>query len=181
VSVGLAAAFATFIAIGLSMKNSSSHIAGIACSIIIQMLAVGLLTGAAHAFEEVHEMKYEAESPFVWGTEDIDPDTNNIVKVFGFFGLRGKFTAVEFAIWMGSIITLTILQVSAVSFVASYVYDELDTSSLLQVWHNVYGRSLNCFAGAFSPTSASGGGDIELEIQEEQDDQQIVKGTSENI
>jgi len=150
VSVGLAASFATFIIIGLSMKYSTGHVAGVTCSIIIQMLAVGLFTGAAHAFEEVHEMKYETESPLVWGEEDMDPETNNVVKVFRFFGLRGKFSAVELAVWLGSIIALT----------------------SLQVWHNVYGRSFNCFA---FPRSS----DCEIEMQEEQDDK-IVEGT-ENI
>jgi len=150
VFVGLAASFATFILIGLSIKFSSGHIAGITCSVIIQMLAVGLFTGAAHAFEEVNEQKYGSESPYIWGNEDIDTNTNNIVKVFKFFGLRGKFSAVEFSVWMGSIIVLT----------------------SLQVWHNVYGRSFNCWASA--PSS-----DIELEMEEEQEDQ-IVKG-NENI
>ena len=32
-------------------------------SIIIQMLAVGLFTGACYAFEEVHELKYHEETP----------------------------------------------------------------------------------------------------------------------
>jgi len=93
------------------MKYSTGLVAGVTCSIIIQMLAVGLFTGAAHAFEEVHEMKYESESPLIWGAEEMDPVTYNVVKVFGFFGLRGKFSAVEFAVWMGSIIVLTSLQV----------------------------------------------------------------------
>jgi len=148
VMVGLAAAFATFVIIGLSMKYSQGNTPGIVCSIIVQMLAVGLFTGAAHAFEEVNEMKYGKETGYVWGGEDVDPEVNDVVKVFRFFGLRGKFSEVEFGVWMGSILGLT----------------------FLQVWHNVYGRSFNICATQQS-------GDSELEMQEGQDDQ-IAKETA---
>jgi len=77
-------------------------------SIIIQMLAVGLFTGACHAFEEVEEMRGGEETPYVW--ESKDEETKNTVNVFAFFGLKGNFTALMIVAWVITLIGLTWLQ-----------------------------------------------------------------------
>lgn len=87
----------------VSVKNFA-----ILSSIIIQMLAVGLFTGACHAFEEVHEMTGGGETPYVWQAKD--EDTKNTIDVFAFFGLKGNFTALQIVAWVICLITLTALQ-----------------------------------------------------------------------
>lgn len=131
VCVGLAASVCTFLLIGMSVNVGNHFTVGTACSIIVQMLAVGLYTGSAHAFEEVSEMRGATETPFVWGNDELSANTQAVVKVFGFFGLRAKFTAVEFSVWMSSILVLT----------------------GLQVWHNVYGKEIPSIKSCFTRTA----------------------------
>jgi hypothetical protein len=76
------------------------------------MLAVGLISGASHAFEEVHELRGQGETNLVWGDEDMDKNISNTVKVFRFFGLSGKMSQVQFGVWISSIIILTYFQIS---------------------------------------------------------------------
>lgn len=76
------------------------------------MLAVGLISGASHAFEEVHELRGHGETSLVWGDENMDKRISNTVKVFRFFGLAGKMSQVQFGVWISSIIILTYLQIS---------------------------------------------------------------------
>ena len=76
------------------------------------MLAVGLISGASHAFEEVHELRGQGETSLVWGDEDMDKNVANTVKVFRFFGLAGKMSQVQFGVWISSIIILTYFQIS---------------------------------------------------------------------
>ena len=76
------------------------------------MLAVGLISGASHAFEEVHELRGQGETSLVWGDEDMDKNVANTVKVFRFFGLSGKMSQVQFGVWISSIILLTYFQIS---------------------------------------------------------------------
>ncbi len=90
-------------------------------AIIIQMLAVGLFTGACHAFEEVHEMEYESETPKVW--ESKNANTKNTIDVFSFFGLNGNFTALQLVAWVVSLLALT----------------------AMQLYHNYYGYALPSF------------------------------------
>jgi len=120
VLVGLAASVGTFAIMGISMNYGNNVGVGITCAIIVQMLATGLLTGSAHAFEEVAELSGAEHSPYVW--KDTDSTHKNVVRVFGFFGISSKFTVVQFLVWSLSIIIFT----------------------TAQVWHNVYGYPLNC-------------------------------------
>lgn len=59
VSVGLGSAMGVFliIFIGINYATTMKRYFGIFLSVVVEMLAVGLITGAAHAFEEVHEMR----------------------------------------------------------------------------------------------------------------------------
>lgn len=129
VAVGLGSAIGFFILIWIASSNSSKLFFGIFLSVIVEMLAVGLITGAVHAFEEIAEMKGEETTPLVWGSEDMDPDTNNIIKVFGFFGLYGRMSAAMFATWLGTIIILT----------------------FFQLYHNYYGHPLPSLRRCFCP------------------------------
>ena len=112
VGVGLGCAAGFSILVAYTGVYINGKIFGIVCSVIVEMLAVGLFTGSMHSFEEVREMREGIETPFVWGSDETSDTTNSVVKVFGFFGIRGKFSALEFAAWMLSILVLTSFQIS---------------------------------------------------------------------
>ena len=110
--VGLVAALGFFAVIGMSAKFSSSLVVGIFSAVVIEMLAVGLIAGASHCFEEVHELREMGETELVWGDKKMDKRVANTVKVFRFFGLAGKMSEVQFGTWITAIILLTYLQIS---------------------------------------------------------------------
>lgn len=117
VGIGAAVFFAMVLLYGGFFMNVKYF--AIVASVIIQMLAVGLFTGAAHAFEEVHEMRGAGEeTPDVWRADD--DRLKQAISVFAFFGLKGSFTALQFVAWIGSAAFLT----------------------FLQMWHNYYGKPI---------------------------------------
>lgn len=111
VGVGLGCAAGFSILVAFTGTYINGKVFGVICSVIVEMLVVGLFTGSMHAFEEVHEMTYGIETPFVWGSDETTTTTNSVVKVFGFFGIRGKFTVLEFVSWLSSILVLTFFQI----------------------------------------------------------------------
>jgi len=111
VGVGISAAVGFFLLIVFSTNQSNNLFAAILISVILQMLAVGLFTGSVHAFEEVSELRGTGHTDLIWGDEDMDKNVNNTIKVFGFFGLRGKFSAATFGAWISSIVLLTYIQI----------------------------------------------------------------------
>ena len=112
VGVGLGCAAGFSILVAYTGVYINGKIFGVICSVIVEMLAVGLFTGSMHSFEEVRAMREGIETPFVWGNDQTSETTNSVVKVFGFFGIRGKFSTLEFVAWMVSIIVLTTFQIS---------------------------------------------------------------------
>lgn len=118
VGIGCVAAFGFSLLMFISFKYGTALSVGIASSVIVEMLAIGLITGAEHSFEEISEMRGTGETPTVWlATSDT---ALKVVGVFGFFGLTGHFTAAQFCTWIGSMMILTYFQIS----------------------HNVYGHAL---------------------------------------
>jgi hypothetical protein len=112
------------------------------------MLAVGLISGASHAFEEVHELRGQGETSLVWGDEDMDKNVANTVKVFRFFGLSGKMSQVQFGVWISSIILLTYFQIS----------------------HNYYGKPLPSIKACFKTRNLEQLNAVEVNEKNEEDE-----------
>ena len=111
-SVGVGIASAVILGGGLAIgaKYVSRHGFGIVATAIIQMLAVGLITGATRSFEEVYEAQNEDQStPLIYDYGDTP--RGDALTSLEFLGISDNLTVLQIIVWIGSIVFLTFLQI----------------------------------------------------------------------
>lgn len=104
VVVGIVAAVGGGGAIAFGVKHLNKIASALFATIMIMMLATGLVVGAAHEFEEAYEVgSGEEPSDTVYEAED---NAAVILKAFGWCGIQKHLTVAALVVWVFTVVFL---------------------------------------------------------------------------
>lgn len=108
VGVGIGSALLAGGIIATGAKFISAKGFAIGGAVICQLLAMGLLTGAVHSFEEFHEARGGEMSYVIWYLKDVN--SKAVAKSFGWMGMQYEMTIACLLTWIFSGLYISLLQ-----------------------------------------------------------------------
>lgn len=110
VGVGIGAAFGLGLLGMVGAKYVSATVFGIAAAVMCELLAMGLITGATRAFEEVYaESHDDATTPLIYDLEHTV--TGDALTSLKFLGVSDFLTVLQLLVWCLAAVILTALQI----------------------------------------------------------------------
>lgn len=108
VGVGIAGAAGGAIIMGLGAKYVSQLGFGVVSTVLASLLAVGLITGAVRAFEEVYDIEHGYNTGIIYNYEDTE--TGDVLEALGFAGFGKELTVITLVTWLFSAASIAAAQ-----------------------------------------------------------------------
>lgn len=110
VAVGLGSLLGAGVIMSMCGRNSSFKMFCILVAVIVELLAIGLITGCVEAFEKVSDSNGTGKAPAVFSFAE-DSKADGVINVLRFIGLEHKSTVAALVTWVIAAIVLTYLQI----------------------------------------------------------------------
>ena len=108
VGVGIFCAIVGGGAIALGARYLNKYFFALLATVIIMMLATGLMVGATGSFEEAHKIDTGKESEILYETEG---DTKSILRAMKWCGIRNEVTVATLVVWVITVVGLCSAQI----------------------------------------------------------------------